>query len=77
MFIMLITVLWKQNQAKLNVFLASVLYLSMFCETIQKSLLKLFFENMLLIMGNIVSPNITSSDDEMTVGISFGFTIRN
>lgn len=74
---MLITVLWKQNQAKLNVFLASVLYLSMFCETIQKSLLKLFFENMLLIMGNIVSPNITSSDDEMTVGISFGFTIRN
>lgn len=74
---MLITVLWKQNQAKLNVFFASLLYLSMFCGTIQKSSLKLFFESMLLIMGNIVSPNITSSDDEMTVGISFGFTIRN
>lgn len=75
--LMLITVLWKQNQAKLNVFFASLLYLSMFCGTIQKSSLKLFFESMLLIMGNIVSRDVTSSGDERTVGISFGFTIRN
>lgn len=49
----LMTVLWKQNQAKLDVFLASVLYPSTFYETIQKSSLKLYLENMLQIMCNV------------------------
>ena len=49
----LMIVLWKQNQAKLNVFLASVLCPSTFCEMIRKSSLKLYLENMLQLMCNI------------------------